>query len=150
MNLNKILSSIFIILSITIIFLLVSGSSLLTISLNASNSFPSGTLITYIGLISLPCAIYFGSKKIRNPENKPYRFLSKFLKTGIFLALLWLPVSYLLAGNFSFTFSQKNTFQGGQLAMKFFWYFTYSPPILSVLILLMHLFLITFSNNKRK
>ncbi|MDX1315189.1 MAG: hypothetical protein R3356_06780, partial [Eudoraea sp.] len=54
------------------------------------------------------------------------------LKILIILAVFWIPISYLLAGNLSNTFTEKAEFQGGQLAMKIFWfnsYFTVAAPI---------------------
>jgi len=51
--------------------------------------------------------------------------LAFVLKAIILLAILWVPISYLLAGNIAFTFTESITFQGGQQAMKLFWYFIY-------------------------
>jgi hypothetical protein len=47
------------------------------------------------------------------------------------------PVSYLLAGNLSFSFSEKATFQGGQAAMRWFWRYSYGLAVLPLTVLLL-------------
>lgn len=63
--------------------------------------------------------------------------LSGVLKTLIILGILWAPLSFLLAGNLAFTFSEKEGFQGSQDAMLWFWRLSYSIAIgaLSTLII---------------
>ncbi|MCX2718131.1 hypothetical protein [Lentiprolixibacter aurantiacus] len=113
-------------------YFLVTGSSVLLLSLSESNNIPLGTIITWLGIISIPLLFYFGVRRLRDPITKTERVFSILLKLSICLALLWVPISYLLAGNLSFSFSEKATFQGGQLAMKAFWfnaYFTAAAPV---------------------
>ena len=112
-----------------ILLLLVTGSDILTISMNDKNTLPLGTLITWVGIISLPVSIYWGSQEFRKPTNLFYKCLSVILLIFFVLAILWVPICYWLAGNFSFTFTEKETFRGGQLAMKWFWRFSYAIPI---------------------
>ena len=57
------------ILSLTVIILLATGSSLLTIPLDSNNSIPLGTFITWIGMISLPISSLFGSKGSQKAIN---------------------------------------------------------------------------------
>lgn len=121
------------------IILLVKGSSLLTTSLDEDNYIPLGTFITWAGLISLHLSIFWGIKKLRTPEGELYSYLSIILKISSILAVFWLPICYLLAGNISFTFSEKETFQGGQLAMKMFWGLSYVLAIIPIIILNIHL-----------
>lgn len=116
-------------LTLTVIALLVTGSSLLTLALDNDNTVPLGTFITWIGMFSLPLSIYWGIKALRKPTNKLHKMLSIILKIVIILGLLWIPISYLLAGNLSFTFSEKETFQGRQTAMRWFWYLSYGIGI---------------------
>ncbi|MBT8223522.1 MAG: hypothetical protein KJN96_10180 [Eudoraea sp.] len=118
-------------------FLLLTGSSVLTISLSRSTNIPLGTFTTWAGIASLPLALYFGIRKLREPTSKKDRFLAYILKILIGLAILWMPICYLLAGNISFSFTEKAEFQGGQLAMQIFWYFSYfvaAGPIILFLI----------------
>jgi hypothetical protein len=129
MNNRKVYFFSSLLITIIVIFLLSTGSSVLTIALDSNNAVPLGTFITWIGLISLPFTIFFGAKEMRKPSGKVNKLLSKILKIIIVLAILWVPIAYLLAGNMSFTFTEKATFQGGQEAMKWFWRFTYGIAI---------------------
>ena len=117
--------------------LLITGSFVLTEPLYNGSTIPMGTPLTWVGIMSLPLAIYFGIEQFRNP-TKNYRFLSPPLKFSLATAVLWVPVSYLLAGNLSFSFSEKEVFQGGQLAMKLFWGYTYGTVILPLILLIIH------------
>jgi hypothetical protein len=135
MNKRKIYFYSALILTIGVMILLVTGSSLLTMGLDSDKSIPFGTLITWTGMISLPLTIYWGIKELRKPSSKLNRILSGFLKTIIALGILWVPISYLLAGNLSFSFSEKETFQGGQDAMRWFWRLSYGVGIGAILII---------------
>jgi len=88
-----------------IIISLVTGSSLLMIALDDSNSIPLGTFITWAGMIALPLSVYWGIKELRKPSKKLNRILAGFIKIIIILGILWVPISYLLAGNLSFSLS---------------------------------------------
>ncbi len=138
MNRRKIwfFSSLIVTLS-TIIFL-VMGSSLLMIALDDANSIPLGTFITWAGIISLPLSIYWGVKELRKPTTKVTRIIAMLLKTILILAILWVPISYILAGNLSFSFSEKEIFQGGQIAMKWFWRLSYGIGFGSIFSLIMY------------
>ena len=135
MNKRRIFFYTALILTLIVIILLVIGSSLLTLALDRDESIPFGTLITWTGMISLPLTIYWGIKELRKPSSKLNRILSGFLKFIIVLGILWIPISYLLAGNLSFSFSEKETFQGGQDAMKWFWRLSYGIGIGAILII---------------
>ena len=75
MNKRKIYFYAALILTISVIILLVMGSSLLTIALDSNESIPFGTLITGIGMVSLPLTIYWGIKELRKPSSKLNRML---------------------------------------------------------------------------
>ena len=135
MNKRKIYFYSTLILTIGVIVILVTGSSLLTIALNSDETIPFGTIITWTGMISFPLTIYWGIKELREPLNKLNKILSGFLKFIIVLGILWVPISYLLAGNLSFSFSEKETFQGGQDAMRWFWRLSYGIGVGAILII---------------
>jgi hypothetical protein len=128
--------------------LLVTGSSLLTMGLDSDKSIPFGTLITWTGMISLPLTIYWGIKELRKPSSKLNGILSGFLKTIIILGILWVPISFLLAGNLSFSFSEKETFQGGQDAMRWFWRLSYGIGIGAILIITTYWISLLFKKDK--
>ena len=114
-------------------YFLISGSPLVTMSLSKTANIPLGNLTTWIGMIALPLTFYYGIKGLREPGNKTERILSFVLKALILLAILWVPISYLLAGNMSNSFSNTPEFRGGQLAMRIFWintYVTVAAPLL--------------------
>lgn len=136
------------IVTFSTIILLVTGSSLLTIALDDANSVPLGTFITWAGMIALPLSIYWGIKELRKPSKKLNRILSGFLKIIITVGILWVPISYLLAGNLSFTFSEKVTFQGGQIAMKWFWRLCYGIVIGSIITITTYWISLLFKKNK--
>lgn len=148
MNKRKILLISSSVVTFCVIILLVTGSSLLSKALDTSNSVPLGTFITWAGMISLPLTIYWSVKELRKPSKKLNKILSGFLKFIIILAILWLPLSYLLAGNLAFNFSEKRTFQGGQIAMKWFWHLSYGIGIGAVLTLLIYWVSLLFKKNK--
>lgn len=148
MNKRKIYFYSALILTIGVIVLLVTGSSLLILALNSNGKIPFGTLITWTGMISLPLTIYWGIKELRKPTNGLNRILSGFLKVIIVLGILWVPISYLLAGNLSFSFSEKETFQGGQDAMRWFWRLSYGIGIGAILIISTYWISLLFKKDK--
>ena len=126
------------IVTISAIALLVTGSPLLTLGVDAADTIPLGTFITWAGLIALPLSIYWGIQALRSPTTTLTKILSTSLKIILVLAILWVPISYLLAGSLAFTFSEKETFQGGQAAMRWFWRLNYGIPAGSILILVVY------------
>ncbi len=144
------LSFLFLLVFILVAYLLVTGSPVLTYALDEQDQIPLGTPITWIGLISLPTAVYFGIQNLRKPESNFYRFLNWILKITICLAILWAPICYLLAGNLSYSFTEKAEFQGGQLAMKIFWIFSYALAVIPILILIFHWMITLFRSIRNK
>lgn len=134
------------ILIITLV-LIVSGSSLLSLTLDQNESIPLGTFITWFGIISLHLSIYLSLNRPKNLSKTILKKLMPILKSLLILAILWMPICYLLAGNLSFTFTDKIEFQGGQLAMKWFWRFTYGIVIAPIIILIFYWILSLFRKN---
>ena len=120
------------------LYLLVTGSSILLLSLSDSSYIPLGTFTTWFGMIALPLLFYFSIRGFREPQTTIEKVFALLLKILIILAVLWMPISYLLAGNLSNTFTEKAEFQGGQLAMKIFWYFSYSVVAAPLILILFY------------
>ncbi|NHF61587.1 hypothetical protein FK220_019700 [Flavobacteriaceae bacterium TP-CH-4] len=148
MNKRKIYFYSALFLTIGVILLLVTGSSLLTTALNSDETIPFGTILTWTGMISLPLTIYWGIKELRKPSTKLNRILSGSLKIIIVLGILWVPISYLLAGNLSFSFTEKETFQGGQDAMRWFWRLSYGIGIGAISIIFTYWISLLFKKDK--
>ncbi len=132
------------------LFLLASASPLLNYALGDNDTVPLGSFITWAGLIALPMSLYWGSLKFRKPEGSFYKVLSLCLKITIVLAILWLPISYALAGNMNFNFGQSTSFQGGQTAMKIFWFVSFAIPSVTLVLCLLHLIISLFRSNAKK
>lgn len=120
----------------TALLLLVTGSSILDNSMSQTRNIPFGNLTTWLGMIALPLSVYWGSNSFRQPDTRFRSFLAILLKILIILGILWAPICYLLAGNFAFNFSEVEGFQGGQSAMRWFWYYSYGLPLACILLLL--------------
>ena len=144
----KFLIFLFLIIFLTVAILLISGSPVLTYSIGDKFIIPLGTPITWIGLLSFPILLFLSIKKIQTPNTKWYKTLRIILLINLILAFLWVPICFLLSGNISFTFSEKEQFQGGQLAMKIFWIFSYSLVIAPFLLLSLHWIKSIFENLK--
>lgn len=138
----------FLLLTLLGLVLLVTGSSLLTVAVDSKNTIPLGTFITWVALMSLPLTVFWSSVVFRKPSTRFQKMLSGALKIIIALAVLWLPLSFLLSGNWAFNFSERATFQGGQTAMKLFWYLCYGIPIFTLIILLLHGISFVFKGRK--
>ncbi|MEO1049680.1 MAG: hypothetical protein AAFX87_03620 [Bacteroidota bacterium] len=136
------------IVTLLTVFLLITGSPLLTKAVDKDNSIPLGTFITWAGLIALPLSIYWGIGRLRKPTGGLNKLLAGMLKIVLALAILWVPLSYLLAGNLSFSFSEKELFQGGQLAMKWFWRLSYGIGLGSIFILILFWISLLFKKNR--
>ena len=134
--------------TIFVIYILTTGSPLLTMAMDKNDTIPLGNLITWAGMISLPLMIYFGVKELRNPTRKLTKILAGFLKIIIILALLWVPISYLLAGNFSFNFSESESFQGGQIAMQCFWFLSYGIALGTIFTIINYWISLLFKKDK--
>ena len=149
MSSSKILFIISLLIFLFSAFLLMTGSSVLLIELNKDPYIPLGTITTWLGIIAIPSSIYWGINNLRAPKRRIHKFLSFLLKLAILLAILWVPISFGLAGNWSFTFSSTPSFQGGQLAMKIFWTLSYGIPLLAISVLLIHLCLSLIKSSKK-
>ena len=131
---NKNLKLAFCLFIVTLTFtLLITGSPILTSSTPGFDHIPLGTFITWAGMIALPYSILFAIDWKKPTQSNFLKLLYRLLQLTIILAILWVPISYLLSGNLSFSFSEKSTFQGGQKAMKLFWtnsYVIVASPLL--------------------
>ena len=134
-------------ITLLVVILLITGSSILNIGLDSNDTIPLGTFITWLGMIALPLTVYWGTKNLRTPNNQFNNILGIALKIILVLGILWVPISYLLAGNLAFSFSEKVTFQGGQAAMRWFWRLSYGIGIGSLSVLIIYWISLLFKKN---
>ena len=132
---------------------LISGSNILLYALLTEPYLPAGTLITWVGMVALPASLYFGFHFLNKPVSPIEKIFSVCIKISMLVSALWAPISALLSGNLSNSFTGKPQFQGGQLAMKIFWSYSYFVVILPLGILfaigLYSLFKRFFSHSKK-
>jgi hypothetical protein len=121
--------------ALSAIFLLATGSSLLTLPIGKQVVVPLGNLITWAGIIALPLSAYWGIGALRTPTKRLNSILGGALKALIILAICWFPISFLLAGNLSFNFAGIPSFQGGPIAMRLFWVLSYGLALGTILII---------------
>jgi len=118
--------------------LMLEGSPVLTEPLFKGSGFPFGTLVAWVGIIMVPFSILIGIRIIRKPVSNTYRFYNRVFWLLSLLSTSWGLVSYLLAGNWAFTFSNSSEFKGSKQAYTMFLYYT------GILISLTLFFLILF------
>ena len=104
--------------------LLVTGSPLLVVTLSERLGLPLGNVITWLGMVALVLVIWFASPGIRAPRTRTDRFYRGAWRTLLVMAVLWPFVSYALAGNWWYSFGQRDTFRGSSDAAD--WFFRYS------------------------
>lgn len=102
------------------LILLLSGSHLLTLPVVEGFSFPVGNLAAWLCLSMFPLSIISGIRYIRKPISRVYRFYRQAFVLYALLGMLWGFVSFQLAGNWAFAFSDQGHFQGSDTAFRIF------------------------------
>lgn len=130
------------IILISCLFLILRGSPILNIPLIKEGTFPIGTLISWIGLISFNIAIYLIFNVIHK-SNRSIDMIFRFaFRSIIILASLWGFIGFLLANNWAFTFENHVEFRGGIGASQYFWIYTASLVLFPVLLILIYWFIL--------
>ncbi len=135
---QKVCFGISLIIMVIAVILLTSGSSLLTIPVLNEIEMPLGTLISWIGMISLPAAIYYGNKNIYDPKSPGLKRYRNVVIILIAMSILWGFVCYLLADNWAFIFKQQSQFRGSASASIYFWIYTFMIALLPIVFLLVY------------
>lgn len=120
----------------TCIFLVVTGSSFLTMPVIKGTSFPVGTVVSWLGLLALSATIFFIFSKIYDSDNPGGHIFRLAFQCFIVLAALWGFIGYFLAGNWAFTFHNHDDFRGSIEASEAFMYFTASLVLFPVLLII--------------
>ena len=130
--------------------LLLEGLPILTEPIIEGLGLPFGTLIAWVGISMFPFSILIGIRIIRKPTSQVYRFYNRAFWILTLLGLAWGGSSYLLAGNWNYTFSNAESFGGSERAFNIFLIYTsfvISITLLTFVILGIHHLII---NQKHK
>ena len=99
---------------------------------------PFGTLIAWVGITMFPLSILMGIRFIRKPTSEVYRFYKRVLFVFTLLGVAWGGITYLLAGNWTYTFSNDETFRGSERAFDLF--LIYTALVISITLLTLVIF----------
>ncbi|MBN2861586.1 MAG: DUF1705 domain-containing protein [Bacteroidales bacterium] len=147
---TKSITYISLIILISCLILVVTGSPILNVPLYKDSAFPLGTLVSWIGLITVTFAIYLTSNKIHRTNNSIRQIIRIVSGSTIILALLWGLIGFLFAGNWAFVFQNHDEFRGSIEASRYFWIFTASLVLLPVLLILTVLFMLLLKKLLRR
>lgn len=102
---------------------LATGSPLLTMPVVKGGSLPWGNLMTAVMFVLFPLnfLIIRSTRKVHPIPLKVFRIC---VLTSLVLGILWIPLTYLLGGDWSANFSGQNS------ASEIWWAYTYATPIL--------------------
>lgn len=117
-------------------YLLVTASPVLVHPISESMGLPWGTLITWLGLLSIPGILYFAFPRLKDPKSRWQGLLKWAWRLSLILALLWPFLSFYLAGNWSYSFQAQQEFRGSTRASMVFWNLTKFTAVLPLLVLL--------------
>ena len=109
---------------------LVSGSSLLLLTVGGSAQIPLGNITTALGVIALAILVWSVLVWQGQPTIGWHRMLAWLSKLGVLLSAIWLPLGRLLSGNWSNSFVNRPT------ASWWFWNTTYGIVGFPLLLLL--------------
>jgi hypothetical protein len=123
------------------LILILMESPLLTQPVAEGSQLPAGSLIAWLCLSMFPLSILVGIRYIRKPISVVYRFYNRAFILYTILGMGWGLLAYLLAGNWSFTFSSDGVFRGSDAAFDIFLAYTafiVSFSLLTFIIFLVH------------
>ena len=94
---------------------------------------PLGTMLAWLCITMLPLSILLGIRYIRKPISPVYRFYNRAFLLLTLLGMAWGAISYLLAGNWTFTFANAKEFMGSEIAFELF--LPYSSFVIAITLL---------------
>jgi len=104
--------------------LLLEGLPIMTEPVIEGMGLPFGTLIAWVGISMFPFSILIGIRLIRKPTSQVYNFYKRVFFVFTLLGVAWGGICYLLAGNWTYTFSNGETFRGSERAFNIFLIYT--------------------------
>lgn len=130
--------------------LLLEGLPILTEPVIEGYGLPFGTLIAWVGITMFPLSILMGIRLIRKPVSAVYLFYKRLFFVFTLLGVAWGGISYLLAGNWTYTFPNDQGFRGSERAFNIF--LIYTALVISITLLIFVIFGLhqLIINQKRK
>lgn len=138
-----------IVILVSSLFLVVTGSPILNKPLIKDSALPLGTLISWIGIIALTLTIFYIFNKIHSSGSTNHKILRYVFKGIISLASVWGFIGFLFANNWAFTFQNHDKFRGSIDASRFFWIYT-ATIVLFPILLIISLLLISMARKLMK
>ena len=86
---------------------------------------PMGNLIFSVAFIAFPVFLDMASRGFSLPYSGMKKNILTAFKVAVIFAVLWWPISYMLAGNFSNSFRNQAEFVGSAEAGRWFWGYSY-------------------------
>lgn len=124
-----------ILLFLACLLLIATGSPILEKPVRNELEIPFGTLISWVCIAMLPLSIIMSIRLIRKPTSKAYRFYKRVFICLFLLSAAWGLISYYLAGNWSFTYSNTGVFRGSEKAFQIIVTYTFTLISLTLLFL---------------
>ena len=116
------------------VYLLATASPWLLAESARLPGLPFGTLVTWMGIVSLPIASFSGFRELLSRDTRVARVFRSLMICLLLLCAGWGFVSFGLAGNWAFNFSNgADSFQGSVLAGEIFWAYTVSIVAMTLL-----------------
>lgn len=138
---RTIILSISLIIFVTVVLLMITGSPILLAPVIREPYVPLGNLLTWLGFISLPILLLKSFKGLNQPTRKLDKVIRKGLLVILIMALLWGLIGYALAGNWANNFGNQEAFRGSYKASRWFWTYNYFLIIGPFLLLLVYVIL---------
>jgi hypothetical protein len=118
-----------------VLFLLISGSSLLITIIPGLEAFPAGNLFTWLFMVALPLNfIVIANSKGLRPENISSKGFYMITGISLIFGVLWGIMGRLTTGNWQFNISSETSYP--ELRNQIFWIYSYTVPALPFLALI--------------
>ena len=124
--------------------------SLLVVPLMEDPYIPFGNLLFWAAFIAFPVFLETASKGFSIPNSTMKARIFSGFKAAIIFGVLWWPVSYLLAGNFSNSFQNQEAFIGSSRAFTWFYGYSYFVVLFPIALWLMRAVLSLWALSRKK
>lgn len=120
---------------ITSLVLLITGSSLLNISVLG---IPLGNIITWLGFIALHIVCFLIHNGFKKNQSLLGKIIKHLMRTLLLVSILWFTIAYILSGNINFNFKTSIDFIGSLKASILYWNINYTLAIAPIILSLLY------------